>query len=399
MSEHAPFSLPPCAPTEQLAAVQLPNSRLLNSRAGRGVASIMAATGLLLGSSISEVNASEDPLMYSVVNAPDGVYSRNSPHTEDTPRVDGQGIYNGDVVQLQCGVTNGDPVGPNDNTLWHKVVPYFERNIDPFWVSDYFVSSGISGRVPGRIAPYEPMCSAQDIPQTQVPVKPENQPQQQKGCYFNLRWLKRNLTFSYEGGQRYYKNAKEAAQNWTDLDAGFTITPAPKGKQGDIVFKDINTSDQLIYARAGIKEVIGSEDSYTTIPKNPAFIMHQGVTVLVNQYTIEGHAGEKYRLNDRGKTYALTHELGHVLGLGHPNGKADGEFIKHACYLDVDNTNSIMKEGKDEANVSNLPFNTPQPYDKMALEKLYSNETPEEIRIKKIWHMLSKIFPFGSLFS
>jgi hypothetical protein len=59
------------------------------------------------------MNTSETP--------PDGVWFRNSPHTGDTDRVTGHGVYRSERVQLQCFAW-GDAVGAYSNRLWYRVV-------------------------------------------------------------------------------------------------------------------------------------------------------------------------------------------------------------------------------------------------------------------------------------
>ena len=61
----------------------------------------------------------EFPVMNTSETPPDGVYFRSSPHTADTNRVTGYGVFAGDTVRLRCYAT-GDAVGPND-TLWYYV--------------------------------------------------------------------------------------------------------------------------------------------------------------------------------------------------------------------------------------------------------------------------------------
>lgn len=383
-------------------------TRFFVSRLGRTLVGGLAGASMLSGTAVGiapEAEATETPLIYSVVNAPEGVYSRNSPHTEDTPRIDGQGAYNGDYVELMCGFTEGEPVGPNDNTLWHRVRGVTRSDQPSFWISDYHVTNENVERSPGELAPWEPECDAEG--NLQLGLKPEEPdaepmpkqlPQQQKSCYFNLRWLKRNLTFSYDGG-RYYGNAWQAAKNWTDLDAGFRITPAPEGQKGDIVFKDVDIDKgPLFHGRAAIKEAIGSEDSFTDVPIFPEPI-DKSVTIFVNKYTIEDYPQKNIRLNDKGRTYALGHEIGHVLGLAHPDRTTNLDSKEKTCNLDMSNTNSIMKEGKTDTNVSDLPFSTPQPYDKMALEKLYNGHGIDDVRIQNVWLALRKILSWGPFFS
>ncbi|OJY41564.1 MAG: hypothetical protein BGP03_20385 [Pseudonocardia sp. 73-21] len=58
------------------------------------------------------MNTSEAP--------PDGVWFRRSPHTADTDRVTGHGVYRGERVQLTCYAW-GDAVGAYGNRLWYAV--------------------------------------------------------------------------------------------------------------------------------------------------------------------------------------------------------------------------------------------------------------------------------------
>jgi hypothetical protein len=58
------------------------------------------------------MNTSETP--------PDGVWFRNSPHTADTSRITGLGVYAGEQVQLQC-YAFGDSVGSYNDRLWYRV--------------------------------------------------------------------------------------------------------------------------------------------------------------------------------------------------------------------------------------------------------------------------------------
>jgi hypothetical protein len=58
------------------------------------------------------MNTSEAP--------PDGVWFRNSPHTADTNRVTGLGVYVNERIQLQC-YAFGDALGPYTDSLWYRV--------------------------------------------------------------------------------------------------------------------------------------------------------------------------------------------------------------------------------------------------------------------------------------
>ncbi len=82
------------------------------------VLATLAATATALGYSgpiFTVMNTSE--------TLPDGVWFRNSPHTADTDRVTGHGVYMNEQVQLVCYAW-GDAVGPYNNTLW-----YFALNV------------------------------------------------------------------------------------------------------------------------------------------------------------------------------------------------------------------------------------------------------------------------------
>jgi uncharacterized membrane protein YgcG len=92
----------------------------------RLLVSLAVGVGLVAGlvvASQSQVGAASGPV-FTVMNTsetpPDGVWFRNSPHTADTDRVTGHGVYMGDRVQLQCYAW-GDAVGAYSNRLWYYV--------------------------------------------------------------------------------------------------------------------------------------------------------------------------------------------------------------------------------------------------------------------------------------
>ena len=62
--------------------------------------------------------------IFTVLNTsetlPDGIWFRNSPHTADTDRVTGHGVYKNERVQLHCYAW-GDAVGAYANRLWFQV--------------------------------------------------------------------------------------------------------------------------------------------------------------------------------------------------------------------------------------------------------------------------------------
>lgn len=87
--------------------------------------------------------------MYGVQNTsetpPDGVWFRNSPHTADTDRVTGLGVYMNEQVQLQC-YGWGDAVGKFNDTLWYRVAnvtrPTVEGRIDSGWLNAHYINDG-----------------------------------------------------------------------------------------------------------------------------------------------------------------------------------------------------------------------------------------------------------------
>jgi hypothetical protein len=85
---------------------------------------LMAAATAGVTSAATGASAASGPI-FTVMNTsetlPDGVWFRNSPHTADTDRVTGHGVYMNEQVQLQCYAW-GDAVGPYNNQLWYFVL-------------------------------------------------------------------------------------------------------------------------------------------------------------------------------------------------------------------------------------------------------------------------------------
>jgi hypothetical protein len=163
-----------------------------------------------------------------------------------------------------------------------------------------------------------------------------------------MRWNTLNLTFSYDGGHRYYGNAWQAAKNWTDLGTGLTVEPAPDGTHGDIVFDDVYYPGDNYYGDTLLPDawMDGPYGVPTTSAPSP-YVVH----ILVNQFYMD-------KLDDFHRTAALTHEMGHALGLAHPD---------VACGV---TSPTIMHSGG--ASVPQWSFNTPQTYDRIDLEELYN---------------------------
>ena len=87
-----------------------------------GFAAVACALGLVAVAA-PVADAASGPI-FTVMNTsetlPDGVWFRNSPHTADTSRITGLGVYRNEQVQLQCYAL-GDAVGPYNDSLWYYV--------------------------------------------------------------------------------------------------------------------------------------------------------------------------------------------------------------------------------------------------------------------------------------
>ena len=97
----------------------------------------------------------DDGPQYTVTDtAVGGVYSRNTPNTEDTSRTAGVGIYPGDNLTLRCGVTDGSPVGPYNNHTWYYVHDN-SRSEPDFWANDHYLDTPNAA---GQLAPGVGVC-------------------------------------------------------------------------------------------------------------------------------------------------------------------------------------------------------------------------------------------------
>lgn len=92
-------------------------------------------------------------LVFPIFNAEGGIYYRYGPHWAETTQTPGEGVYDGDQVELICGAF-GDAVGPYADTAWSKV-RNLSRPVGEGWVNEHFINDGApdNGFVPG-----EPMC-------------------------------------------------------------------------------------------------------------------------------------------------------------------------------------------------------------------------------------------------
>lgn len=110
--------------------------------------------------------------VYTVMNtsevAPDGVYFRNSPHTGDTRRITGLGVYKNEQVSVDC-YAGGDAVAPYGNTTWeyarNLTRPIVNGQPNQGWLNSHYVNDGQSAN---HAPPGLSVCGAPPAPPVAV---------------------------------------------------------------------------------------------------------------------------------------------------------------------------------------------------------------------------------------
>lgn len=152
----------------------------MRNKRGKTVASVCLAIivfSIAIGAMLTTqaAHAAATTLKYKVdsSNAAGGVYARYAPHTNSTKRIYGYGVWPNETVQLLCGVTDGDPVGPYTNHTWHFVTDLSNLGEGNFWLSDHYVDSP---NVANHLAPGESTCKNESSnplqPATHLPCTP-----------------------------------------------------------------------------------------------------------------------------------------------------------------------------------------------------------------------------------
>lgn len=142
---------------------------------------VLAALASLVGAGTGR--AYSGPI-FTVFNtsetAPDGIWFRRSPHTSDTDRVTGHGIYRGEQVQLVCYAW-GDAVGRFNNTLWYFVLNVTRPTnagvensgfLNAHYVNDGLLANQIDAGVPACSATPPPPSGSPTVVLAQGPPAP-----------------------------------------------------------------------------------------------------------------------------------------------------------------------------------------------------------------------------------
>lgn len=356
MSERPPRGRPLAKRTlyrleqEKVQAPPSLSSRLLQSRMGRtGLASALLVTG---GAVVAYEQSTEQsaPIAETAVvrsvfrTGGDGVWLHDGPGIEAPAQVV---IPEGGQFAIDC-FTVGEAV--SGNPVWL----HGDYNGQVGDVTDYYVDTQWNTTQELVDQGIEECGSVQPEPQ---PAPQEQQPEQEN-CYFNFKWPKKNLTFSYEGEHRYYGNAWQAAKNWSDLGI-VSIEPAPEGEQGDIVVEDVSVqSDE---DRRWLGKAVFSD----SLISNPKLIQQDpesmdSMQLLANKYYLEA-------ASDYQRTYTFTHEFGHILGFAHIDDDKCG-----LSKNDIEKQDTMMKSGQ-YTDMNNLTFNTPREHDVAMLRYLYGS--------------------------
>jgi hypothetical protein len=136
----------------------------------RLTATPLAALGLIVAvPTVADASGPVFTVMNTSETPPDGVWFRNSPHTADTSRITGLGVYKNERVELQCYAW-GDSVKPYNNTLWYKVAnvsrPTVAGRANVGYLNAHYINDGKNANV---LDAGVPQCKASSSP---TPVNP-----------------------------------------------------------------------------------------------------------------------------------------------------------------------------------------------------------------------------------
>jgi hypothetical protein len=301
-----------------------------------------AATLLLVGPAQPAAAAvATYPVMNTAEQPPDGVWFRNSPHTADTNRETGFGVYQGQSIAVDCWAA-GDAVGQYGNSIWYRGLnissPTVNGHANYGWLNTHYINDRMNAN---EVAPGVPNCSAS----ASAPA--------QRYCFLALRINTMNITWFYDGDHRYLGNARAAAKAWSSAGAGIRFTEVSSKSKAKLVLTDYDNPRDSAFARTSLGNVVDMNTSTT-----PTRALVSSANIKINRAVMESYPVPA-RNNVRDS--AITHEFGHVLGLGHPE----------SCGLPGAGT--LMRKGGDWVKARNAVFyTTPQPYDVAAGRKAFS---------------------------
>ena len=123
----------------------------------------VVATGALGIVSTGTASASTG-IVKAVVNADGGVYWRAAPRWDAVIKVNRQGVYNGDRIELECYFSgnSANTVPPYwNNSLWYQVKIVSGYGIGSGWLNDHFINTGTN--VPNQPVRGVPACGPNSV--------------------------------------------------------------------------------------------------------------------------------------------------------------------------------------------------------------------------------------------
>jgi hypothetical protein len=119
-------------------------------RCTAGAAAVIIGASIALFAVQTGASAGATPtfiVMNTSESLPDGVWFRNSPHTADTNRETGFGVYVNETVQDICYAW-GDAVGPYSNALWYLVSdlsrPLVNGHANGGYLNAHYINDGLN---------------------------------------------------------------------------------------------------------------------------------------------------------------------------------------------------------------------------------------------------------------
>ena len=120
--------------------------------------------------------AMADP-QYSVMNAPEGVYWRSEPNWAAAERINGFGVYNGEIIEVHC-YQSGSTVEGSSDAMWESASDVNGPGYGSGWINEHFINDNqpinqpSPGVPPCGGSPAPPPPSSQAPPAPAAPPKP-----------------------------------------------------------------------------------------------------------------------------------------------------------------------------------------------------------------------------------